>query len=116
MRSSANHVFVHGGHQSTQNKLVLSVPAGVVRVGNRNNKITGVISDELGRGLDGAIDIIEELMPMEHRCSLGTPEKKLSQDRRMVTALLMDGLERLGDNETMALVGVETTVGDVTIW
>jgi hypothetical protein len=71
----AQHVIVHGGPKSTQNKLVLSIPARVFRICILNHRVTEPFSNGLGQCLDGGIDIAEQLVPAEHGCSLGAPEE-----------------------------------------
>jgi hypothetical protein len=73
----AQHVIVHGGPKSTQNKLVLSIPARVFRICNLNHRVTEPFSDGLGQCLDGGIDVAEQLVPTEHGRSLGAPEEEV---------------------------------------
>jgi hypothetical protein len=50
----------------------------IFRIDNLNSRITGAFDNELGQGLDGAIDVVaEQLVPMEHRRSLGALEKEV---------------------------------------
>jgi hypothetical protein len=73
----AQHIFSHGSDESAENKLILDIPAKVVRVGDLTSSITGALSDVLGWCRNRAINIAKELVGTKDRRSLGFPQKEI---------------------------------------
>jgi hypothetical protein len=103
----AQYIFTHRCNQGVEDKLILSAPVKIVRVGDLTSSITSAFSEELGQHQNGAVDMAKELMRVKHK-RLRLPKEEVIPSEPNGHGIPKDGTAIVVDEPVTLADGVET--------